>query len=111
MANDETQIVQFNGTEGAPIELELAKTWTSNYRKQFTGTIKALFFGKDILQNIMNQEGCMGIRFYNALDEAGMQKLVIVGANAAGEDMCDGIVADYAVPCPNMCDTTSPLNS
>ena len=44
----------FNGTEGAPIELELAKQWTANYRAtKSEKDVKAIFVGKDIIMQLL----------------------------------------------------------
>lgn len=102
--------MSFNGTEGAPIELTKAAEWTANYRNSpNAGTIKAHFFGRDILETILAQTDCMGIRIYYALDDAGVQQLVLVGADANEKDQVNGTIADYALPCPMYCDTTSAL--
>jgi hypothetical protein len=100
----------FNGTEGAPIPLATAAEWTANYRNNHPNSTKAHFFGKDILQKILAQEDCVGIRMYYALNDAGEQQLVLVGANAHENDQTTGIVADLSSPCPPRCDTNgSPL--
>ena len=100
----------FNGTEGAPIELELAKQWTANYRAtKSEKDVKAIFVGKDIIMQILNQENCMGIRYYFATDDVGENKLILVGARPDETDIVEGIVADYGKPCPHCCDLASPL--
>ena len=104
----------FNGTEGAPIELEQAAAWTANYRREAVadanGTVaKAHFYGRDILKKLLDQEGCMGIRIYYALDEKGQKQLVLVGADADGNDI-QGTVVDTGKICPPDCDTGGVLN-
>ncbi|WP_428328129.1 hypothetical protein [Mucilaginibacter sp.] len=59
-----TQIL--TGKEGEDFDLELAASWTQNYRHKHPGETQSHFFGKEILQKILDQEGCMGIRFYHA---------------------------------------------
>ncbi len=103
--------MSFNGTEGAPIELDKAASWTANYRNANSQGIKAHFFGKDILNEILAQEGCEGIRIYYALDDDGTQQLILVGADASENDMVDGVVADYSRPCPNVCGVSNSLNT
>lgn len=104
----------FNGTEGSAIELEQAAAWTANYRKEAiadaSGTVtKAHFYGREILQKLLDQEGCMGIRMYYARDENGQKQLVLVGADAEGNDM-QGMVVDTGKICPPDCDTGGNLN-
>lgn len=102
--------MSFNGTEGAPIALEKAAEWTANYRNNApSDAIKAHFIGKDGLNAILTQDGCMGVRIYYAIDDKGKQQLILVGANAAENDMTE-LVYDETNPCPNRCDTNgSPL--
>lgn len=101
----------FNGTEGAPIKLSTASEWTSNYRKDNPEGIKAHFFGRDILERILAQEGCMGIRIFYAIDDAGTQQLILVGADSSENNQVAGIVADLSVPCPLQCGNADALNS
>ncbi|TPE44390.1 hypothetical protein [Pontibacter mangrovi] len=96
----------YNGSEGGQIEPEVAASYTQNYRQSIAGkegVAKAHFFGRDILQAILEQEGCMGIRIYYGIDENGQKQLVLVGANADGEDMEDGVMADFSHVCPPDC--------
>lgn len=102
--------MSFNGTEGAPIALTTAAQWTANYRNTApAGAIKAHFFGRDILEKILSQDGCMGIRIYYAINDEGEQQLILVGADANENDQTDGTIADYGAPCPNRCPSNSPL--
>ena len=43
--------------------------------------------GKTVLEQILAQPGCAGIRFYNALNEEGNKTLVYVGINEDGENI------------------------
>lgn len=103
----------FNGTEGAPITLATAATWTANYRSTIAPTeTRAHFFGRDILEKILTQEDCMGIRIYYALNDAGEKQLILVGADTQENDQTSGTIADFSNPCPPFCPTNaSPLNS
>ena len=99
----------FDGTEGGEITLKLGADMTAEYRSQNPGETKAHFYGKDILNEILDQEGCMGIRIYYGLDSDENKELVLVGADANENDMT-GLVADLSSPCPSLCDSNSPLN-
>ena len=92
----------FNGTEGSSITRAEAATMTA----ADTGAIHAVFFGKDILNLILAQTGCEGIRFYFAVNN-GDRTLVAVGASANEDSMVTGVIADYAKPCPTHCGVTS----
>jgi hypothetical protein len=74
------------GREGAPIKLDEAASWTKNYREKHPGETISQFFGKEILERILAQDDCLGIRFYYALDHAGKKHLVITGVVSDGND-------------------------
>jgi hypothetical protein len=102
--------MSFNGNEGTQITQNEGRTLTKAYRDSNPGARKALFYGKNKIQAILNQTGCMGLRIYFGEDTAGNPELVIVGADSSEKDMLS-YVLDKGVPCPNCCDTTSVLNS
>jgi len=102
--------MSFDGNEAEQFPLDEAAKWTANYRAANPQGVKAHFFGKNILQDILNQPGCMGIRVYYALDDDGKQQMIMVGANADENDMFNDIIAEKAKPCPPFCDKSgSPL--
>jgi hypothetical protein len=103
-------IMAFNGTEGGKITLRVGGDMTAEYRNNNPNELLAHFFGKDILLDILNQNGCMGIRMYYALNAEGVKELVIVGADEDENDMTD-LVADLSRPCPDHCSKDNPLNS
>ena len=74
------------GREGGPIEPEVAASWTKNFREKHPDETISQFFGKEILERILAQEGCLGIRFYYAHDHHGKKHLVIAGVNSDGSD-------------------------
>lgn len=74
------------GREGGPIKLDVAASWTKNYREKHPGETISQFFGREILERILAQERCLGIRFYYALDHAGKKRLVITGVVSDGND-------------------------
>ncbi|MEO6849684.1 MAG: hypothetical protein ABI203_06145 [Mucilaginibacter sp.] len=55
-----------NGKEGAEIKLNVAADWAKNHRERHPDGIISQFFGAEILQQILKQPGCMGIRIYYA---------------------------------------------
>ena len=100
----------FTGKEAEEFPLDTAAEWTANYRKANPNGIKAHFFGRDIIQRILDQDGCVGIRCYYALDEKGVQQMIIVGADKDENDLYNGIIAEKSLPCPTYCPKSSPLN-
>lgn len=111
-SNLKSIFMSFDGTEGGVITLAAAADLTANYRATISsGDRIAHYFGKDIIRDILDQEGCMGIRIYYGLDTSGKKELVLVGVNADENDMVSGVVADYAFPCPTRCSSANDLNS
>lgn len=100
----------FDGTEGEEISLNSASAMTAEYRRNNQNGTLAHFFGRDIINRILEQEGCMGIRLYYGADEDGNQQIVMVGADGNENDMTD-LVADLSHPCPNACSNSNELNS
>jgi len=71
------------GTEGGPIKLDVAANWTKNYRDKHPGETISQFFGKQILETILAQQNCLGIRFYYAYDKplGGWQRCIVSISN------------------------------
>ncbi|MBD0254319.1 MAG: hypothetical protein ICV83_01265 [Cytophagales bacterium] len=101
----------FTGDEAEQIPLNQAARWTRNYREKHPGETKAHFFGRNLVQKILDQEGCMGIRLFYALDDDSQKQLIMVGANAEANNQVDGVIADRGFPCPDQCGQTDALNS
>jgi|GEM_PF-1906401 len=113
----------FNGTEGDPISLTDAKQWAANYRDKNPGSTQAHFFGSAIIKQILAEPGCVGIRMYYTIDNKGQKQIVLVGADADGNNLLpspsssstlasfslfsdsdiQNIVADVSWPCPTYC--------
>jgi hypothetical protein len=106
----------FDGTEGAELDLATAKAWTANFRKASgkSDEILAHYFGKEIIENILSQSDCVGMRIYYALDEKGEKKLLLVGVDSSGDNILpkegarttdddEEIIADFSFPCPDYC--------
>lgn len=100
----------FNGDEGEIVSLSDAKTWTEKYRNDNPGQVKAYFYGKNKLMDILNQTGCVGIRMYYGKDGS-TPNIVLVGAESNEDDMQNGIIVEHGVPCPNQCGAPNELNS
>lgn len=93
----------FDGNEGEEITLSQASEWASNYQQNNEGAVKAHFYGKNKLADILDQAGCMGIRIYRAIDDNGADVLVLVGADAHENDMTGGVILEMGVRCPPRC--------
>jgi hypothetical protein len=102
----------FNGDEGSEVTLAEASVWTSNYRNTIpSGEVIGQFVGKNQLMKILNQEGCMGIRFYYGIGHDGTKNLIAVGAESNENDMTEGIILEEFFRCPPKCSDKNSLNS
>ncbi len=107
----------FNGSEGEPIPLPTAKEWTANYRATIKpGETLAHYFGGDLIRRVLDEtDRVVGIRIYYAIDDKGQKQLLIVGADADGNNILpsegsaksatasEAIIVDKSVPCPTYC--------
>ena len=104
--------MSFNGNEGEFVTLNDASRWTANYRNTIEpGDTIAEFQGKEKLLELLNQEGCVGIRFYYAINDEGQKVLVLVGADSNENDMENGLILDKGDKCPPFCSRKNILNS
>ncbi|MBS4027341.1 MAG: hypothetical protein KGZ58_01790 [Ignavibacteriales bacterium] len=101
----------FNGNEGSFITLSEAGQLTSNHRQAIPAAIKGEFFGKEKLQQILDEDKCIGIRCYYGEGGNGDWKLVLVGADEDENDLTDGYILETGYPCPPNCGNDNELNS
>jgi hypothetical protein len=102
----------FNGREGSVVTLKDASGWTKNYRDTLpSDEIIAQFFGREKLLEILDQEDCMGIRFYYGINDNGLKNIIAVGATSDQNDMINGIILEEALPCKPYCSNGNSLNS
>jgi hypothetical protein len=97
---------------GEEITHELGAQFIKNYQAAHPADVKAYVIGKDIINQLLAQPGCEGIKFYNAINEFGQKTLVYVGLNAEGKALVNypsindqgalmiesGLVADRSTP-------------
>ena len=103
-------MADFNGSEGSLISAATAGQWTKNYRDAHPTWIKGHFFGKNKIGDLLRQTGSMGIRVYYAIDDSGVQQLIMVAAKANKDDMLEQVL-DMSIPCPDQCGANNVLNS
>ena len=96
------------GKEGAEIDIKVAIDWTKNHRERHPGGVLSQFFGRELLEKILQQPECVGLRFYYADSKPasgwhrfinrcfprseGEVHLIIAGATKDGKDQ---------LPCPD----------
>ena len=93
------------------ISLAQAVKLVGNFRNNPTApNIKGGSFDKIIFESILSQPGCIGIRYYYAKKDDGSSTMVLVGVDAAGNDMTSGVLGDDLYPCPPVCGAPNDLN-
>lgn len=87
------------------ITREQARQMCRNHRSEGAGggPFRAGAFARGIMDEIMAQPGCEGIRIYLARTTGGDTTLVAVGTDADGNDLSGGTVANAVFPCPPFC--------
>ncbi len=102
----------FTGNEDHDIMLGDAAALTRNFRERAgKNAIKGGFFGQAALQQLLDQEGVVGIRYYYGQENDGRPVLVLVGVDATGNDLIEGFILERSVPCPPYCGFFNELNS
>src|SRR3546814_295584 len=79
------------GNEGAPIDRKPGIQWTSNYRQIRPGERISHFFGRTHLQDLLNQQDCMGIRIYyaNSMQPNAWQRFLLAISNFLRKGLAD----------------------
>jgi hypothetical protein len=98
--------MKITGKEGGPLDKETAAKWTANYRESKQGKAHSHLFGAETVKRLLEQEGCVGMRIYYALNEEGEQQLLLIGADVDGNDLPESEVLDFAHVCPPYCDSS-----
>ncbi len=104
----------YNGSDGGRIDLTTARQWVKNFRdaNPAAGEVRSHYFGSDILNQILAQPGCTGIRVYYAIDNNKEKQLLIIGVDNNGANMLpassglvpgDISIMDNSFPCPPFC--------
>lgn len=104
----------FTGSEQHEISFEVGGALTKKYRDQMApGQRKGGFFGSEAIQALLNQDHCVGIRYYYGLDKNGKQELVLVGTDANENDLVGegNLCMDVSIPCPDRCGENNILNT
>ena len=66
-------------------------------------------FPRSVIDELLGQPGCEGLRFYFGTKPDGSLTVVFVGIDGGEKDMSDGLIAEDFFPCPPFCDATSTL--
>ena len=72
---------------GEEISHELGADFVKSYRQAHSGDLAGYTLGRNIIEKILAQPGCVGMNFYYGLNEEGQKTLVYVGIDAEGKDL------------------------
>lgn len=90
----ELQVKKDYASIGEEISHELAADFVKSYQEKYLNDMVSLHVGRNIIDQILAQPGCVGLRFYNALNEDGRKTLVYVGIDASGKDIVKKVVVE-----------------
>src|SRR5215471_8711571 len=89
-----TQVINYANV-GEAIEYELGAKIIKNYQDANPNQIAQCFtIGKNIIEQILAQPGCVALRIYNAMNEAGKHTLVYAGVDKNGNTLLEYPVVD-----------------
>jgi len=77
---------------GEEISHETAADFIKAFNEAFPGEGGVFGLGRNIIDKILAQPGCVGMRFHHALNENGQKTLVYVGMDANGKDLVEQTV-------------------
>jgi hypothetical protein len=102
---------QVTGNEDHAITLDQAVKYIENFKSNPTApSMKGAFFGRGILDKILAQPGCLGIRYYYAKKDDGSATVVLAGVDTDGNDIEQGVLAEMPIPCPPFCPSSGQLS-
>lgn len=107
----ESTVPKYNGKEDHSITLPEAASLVHNFQNQAEpNAVIGGYFGGEAVLNILNQEGAVGLRYYYGMDNGGTPHIVLVGVDADGNDMMEGLLAERAAACPPFCGEMNEFN-
>lgn len=96
---------------GSIITLADGSKMTADFRKRFPSETKAVYYSLDVYTSLLSQEGCAGIRIYNALDAHGNMTNVLVGVDENGNDLFREKIYEFGDRTPPAPLAPNPLNT
>ena len=100
------------------ILLANAAVKTLNFQNSYLGALKGGKIPKEDILDILQQQGCVELRYYFALDNTTNTNaihIILCGVNAEGNDILpivgrEAKLKDNAWPCPPHCGSANELN-
>lgn len=103
---------KFSKKDGGPIDSAKAKHWMKKWEDKHPDGIRAYFFGKDLIEKIVNHPEAVGMRVYFGIGDEDKTQIVLIGAREDGSniwpqgekgDPTGGTVGDNGLACPPYC--------
>jgi hypothetical protein len=102
----------FTGEEQHEITLEEGSEYTRNYRRTAgRDAVLGGYFGREIIEKILNQKNCVGIRIYYGRQSDGKATLVLTGGETNNADLYQGILGQEYPGAPSLSAIPNALNS
>jgi hypothetical protein len=79
---------------GEEITPALAASFVKSFVEAHPEEIPAFHIGRNIIDQILAQPGCCGMRFYNGINEMGRKTLVYVAIDKDGKDLSKMVIAE-----------------
>jgi hypothetical protein len=96
--------VNFAGYKNQSISFQDAKGLLKTYERIVASdAVIAQYFGKEIVDKILAQPGCVGVRMYYGKHANGKPGVLIIGVDKYGKDMVTGVLAGPTMVCPPYC--------
>jgi hypothetical protein len=75
---------------GEQISHELAAKMVKDHHDTHSiGESNSYYIGKNVIEQMLNQPGCAGIRFFDAINESGKKTLVYIGVDTKGKSILE----------------------
>lgn len=96
---------------GEVITLTEARELVEAFQERYPEAITSFLINAELIRNLSNQEGCVGVRIYNGYNiEKDRPSPVMIGVNERNENMTSGVILDRAIPhVPKIDDTNNLL--
>jgi len=96
--------VNFAGYRNQSISFQDALGLIKTYERiAASDAVIAQYFGKDIVDKILAQPGCVGVRMYYGKHANGKAGVLLIGVDQYGKDIVTGVLAQPVIICPPYC--------
>jgi hypothetical protein len=111
--HDENAVRLLHRGIGAPIAGATAERWARAYQRLHPGGVRSVFFGREVLERLLEQPGCEGVSIQRAIDDRDRETFALMpldhnGAYLPGEGAPDEDAVPFAVDEGDRCPPTCP---